>query len=141
MVPERKTIPSLSKFREFTKFLLLILYSELYTCWITGTKYSTSYVYRARVPRPGAWPGGQNSETVKTAKTAKNCKKGGENGFQSWNSYSGFPIQESTIESRLSPPHEQLLGMMRTMLSHYRPKHLPTHDHSRLYQINGNRPV
>jgi hypothetical protein len=28
-------------------------------------------------------------------------------------------------------------GMMRTMLSHYRPKHLPTH--SLLYQMNGNR--
>jgi hypothetical protein len=29
----------------------------------------------------------------------------------------------------------QMQGMMRTMLSHYRPKHLPNHDHIRLNQV------
>ena len=81
MVPQRKTIPSWTKFHKVQKIFTWILYSKFYR--IACTKFITAY--RAKVLEIG------DARQKKTAggKNGQNCQKEGGNGFQS-NSSCGF---------------------------------------------------
>jgi hypothetical protein len=90
MVPQRKTIPSWTKFNKVQNIFTWILYSKFRR--IACTKFITAY--RAKVLERG--DAGQKKR--REAKTARTAKKEGGNGFQS-NGSCGFlgGLRVSTI--------------------------------------------